>query len=215
MNNEINEFLFKAGADIVRIVDISNLLSGQTQGYASAVVFCIGFPKDFIMAVRDGELSGREFADMEKETDEIADRLAEYLRGKGHKAYSQSEESHDQYGNIDDDTLTSILPHKTIARLAGIGYVGKNCLIVSKEFGCAFSMCTVLTDAPVEPESHSIVSSGCGDCEVCKDVCPADAIFGNEWSESVGRDTVVDVFKCDCAIKCIVNCPKTLEYALR
>jgi len=83
MISYIKEFLFDKGADIVRFVDISGLPECQTQGFASAVVFCKAFPRDFILAVREGELTGYEFADMEHETDAIADQLAEYLREKG------------------------------------------------------------------------------------------------------------------------------------
>jgi len=213
MNNEIIEFLFDKGVDIVRFVDISGLPECQTQGFAGAVVFTKAFPKDFILAVREGELTGYEFADMEHETDAIADQLAEYLREKGFRAYSQSEESNEASGNYDEQTKTCTLPHKKIAGLAGIGYRGKNDLIISKEFGCAFSKCTVLTDAPVEGDNHGTIPSECGDCEICKEVCPGGAIIGNEWSESAGREGVVDVYKCNCALKCIVNCPKTLEDA--
>ena len=213
MNKRIEGLLFERGADIVRFVDISGLPEEQTQGFAKAVVFCGAFSKDFIIAVRDGEKTGYEFSAMERETDMTADWLADFLRDEGYRAYSQSEFSIEQSGSYDEDALSSRLPHKTIARLAGLGYIGKNNLLINEEFGCAFSMCSVLTDAPVVPESHAIVFAECGDCDVCKEVCPGNAIAGNEWSESAGREGVVDVFKCKCALKCIVNCPKTLAYA--
>jgi len=212
MNNEIKELLFERDVDIVRFVDISGLPVEQTQGFANAIAFCKRLPKEFIIDVRDGEQNGHEFAEMEHETDALADWLAEYLRGKGYRVYSQSEESNEGSGNYDKSTMSSTLPHKTIAGLAGIGYIGKNNLLITEEFGCAISMCTVLTDAPVESDNQSIIPSGCGDCEICKEVCPGGAITGNGWSQGAGRDEVVDVYRCNCALKCIVNCPKTMEY---
>jgi epoxyqueuosine reductase QueG len=214
MNPEIEKLLFERGADIVRFVDVSDLPFDQTLGFSKAIVFCMALSKEFIIAVKNGEKTGRdEFVDKEHETDALADWLAEYLIGEGHKAYSQSENSLLESGRYDESKHTTVFPHKTIGRRAGIGFMGKNDLLISEEYGCAFSMCTVLTDAPVETASYPAVPPECGDCRVCKEVCREDAIFGNEWSEATGREGVVDVFKCRCALKCLVNCPKTLKYA--
>ena len=213
MNDKIEKLLFEKGADIVRFVDISGLPSEQTQGYTKAIIFCAALPKEFILAVRNGEKTGYEFADIEHETDVTADLLAGFIIDKGYRAYSQSEMSNEQSGNYDEETLSSRLPHKTIALLAGIGYIGKNDLLITEEFGCAISMCSVLTDAPVVSERNTVISAECGDCDICKVICPGGVITGNEWSENSGREGVVDVHKCDCALKCVVNCPKTLAYA--
>ena len=208
--------LYEQGADLVRFVDVSGLPPEQTHGFEKAIVFCIALSKEFIIAVRDGMLVGRdEFADKEQETDRIADRLAAYLDEKGCRAYSQSENSIEGNGDYDEDTMTSRLPHKTIARLAGLGFIGKNNLLITEEYGCAFSMCTVLTNAPVQVKQYPLRQAKCGECNICKTVCPQRAILGAEWTESAGRDAVVDVRKCVCPLKCMVHCPFTLEYALR
>ena len=216
MNPEIENFLLEKGAGTVRFVDISNLPDTQTHGFPRAVVFCIALTKEFVLAIRDGTHSGPdEFVDKEHETDRIADQLAIYIQSKGYKAFSQSEESIEANGYYDEATMTSLLPHKTIARLAGIGFIGKNNLIITKDYGCGFSMCTVLTDAPVQTENPPLLSPKCGECNKCKVVCENQAIHGNEWAEAGGRDAVVDVFKCACQLKCMVNCPYTLDYALQ
>jgi len=80
MNEELKELLYSKGMDEVRFVDISDLPADQSQGYTKAVIFYKALPKDFIIAVRDGEKTGYEFADMEHETDELADWLAGHLR---------------------------------------------------------------------------------------------------------------------------------------
>ena len=215
MNAEIEQILFDKGTDIVRFVDISCLPQYQTLGFKKAVVFCIALSKEFIIAIRDGkETEKDEFVEKENKADALADWLAEYLQQKGYRSYSQSEKSHWQNNNWNLKTLSSKLPHKTIARLAGIGYIGKNNLLISKEFGCGFTMSTVLTDAPFTTKSYSLVPSNCGNCNVCKKVCPQNAIYGNEWTENQGREGVLDYTKCTCALICMVNCPQTLKYAL-
>ena len=214
LDNEIKDVLYKRGADIVRFIDISQLSTEQTQGFSKAILFCMVLSRKYITDMRNNlQLDHDEFVEKEHKTDELADWLAAYIQQKGYYAYSQSEENNMKSGNYEEKTWSSILPHKTIARIAGLGFIGKNNLLVTQDYGCAFSMCTVLTDAPISAESYPIVFSKCGKCDVCKKVCPANAIHGNEWSLSGGRKTVIDVFKCNCALKCMVNCPWTLKYA--
>ena len=204
------------GVDIVRFVDISSLSQTQTQGFTKAIVFCLALSKEFIIAIRDGKETGHdEFMEKEHEADALADWLAEHLQRKGYRSYSQSEQSNSQAGNYDYLTSKSRLPHKTIARLAGIGFIGKNNLLINENFGCAFSMCTVLTDAPIIADRNSLIPSVCGECEICKQVCPGGAILGNGWSEHTGREDLVDVSQCTCSLKCMVHCPQTLNYALQ
>jgi len=216
MTDEIAGLLFNKGADIVRFVDISHLDAAQTQGFSRAVVFCMALSREFIIAARDDSIIEHdEFAEKEHAADAAADWLADYLRQKGYRASSQSEKCNIQNGNFDETSISSRLPHKTIARRAGIGYIGKNNLLINDKYGCAFCMCTVLTDAPVTTEEYPPVSSECGNCDICKKICPENAITGNDWSELTGREGVVDITKCTCTLKCMVNCPVTLRYALQ
>lgn len=214
MEKELRSLLYKRGADIVRFVDISGLATTQTQGFSRAILFCMKLSKEYILGVRDNlQMDYDDFVEKEHKTDELADWLATYIQQKGYHAYSQSEQNNMKSKNFDQETRSSVLPHKTIARIAGLGFIGKNNLIVTQEYGCAFSMCTVLTDAPISAESYPVVLSKCGECDICKKVCPANAIHGNEWTINGGRENVVDVFKCNCAQKCMMNCPWTLKYA--
>lgn len=214
MDSEIKKLLYEKGVDIIRFVDISSLSGDQTQGFTKAIVFFMALSRQFVIEMRNGVQTERdEFVDKEHETDRLADWLAEYIQGKGYHAYSQSEKSLEENGNYDKKTRSSKLPHKTIARMAGLGYIGKNNLLINEKYGCAFSMCTVLTDAPVTTKKYPLVLSKCGKCNICQTVCPGRAIEGNEWSENGGRDALIDVFKCTCPLKCMVNCPQTLKYA--
>jgi len=216
INTQIENLLFEKGADIVRFVDIGGIPVEQSQGFERAAVFCMPLSKEFILAVHDGKkIKYNEFVDKEHKADALADFLAEYLQQKGYRAYSGSEKSNEKNGNFDTKTMSSKLPHKTIAKLAGIGYIGKNNLMITEKYGCAFSMCSVLTNAPFETDKTRPISSKCGDCDLCKQICPGNSILGNEWSEKTGREGVIGVHKCMCALKCMVYCPKTLKYAMQ
>ena len=66
------------------------------------------------------------------------------------------------------------LSHKEIARRAGLGWIGRNNLIVTARFGARLRLVSVLTDLPLEASSPTV--NGCGECRRCLAACPAGAI---------------------------------------
>jgi len=116
------------------------------------------------------------------------------------------------YGFYDETTKTTPLPHKKIAILAGLGWIGENNLLVTQEYGSALCMCTILTNAPLPTENKPIIMPKCGECTICKDICPTGAIHGATWEMGMNRDLIVDVYHCDGCLKCLVNCPWTQKY---
>lgn len=221
MDNELKSILYENGSDIVRFVDVSKLPEKQTQGFTTAILFCMLLSKKFITDMYNNlQTECDEYLEKEQKVEELADLIALYIQQKGYLAYAQSEKNNLENGYLESGYFSpeiksgiSILPQKTIARLAGLGFIGKNNLLIMDDYGCAFSMCTVLTNAPIPTKQQPIITSKCGDCNICKNVCPAKAIYGNEWTRSGGRENLVDVSKCFCALKCMVNCPWTLKYA--
>lgn len=66
------------------------------------------------------------------------------------------------------------LSHKHVARAAGLGWIGRNNLLVNERFGSRIRLVTVLTDLPLPIDSPSV--NHCGSCHNCLPVCPAGAI---------------------------------------
>jgi epoxyqueuosine reductase QueG len=64
--------------------------------------------------------------------------------------------------------------HKAVGRLAGLGWIGRNNLLVHSDLGSRFRLVTVLTDMPLSFDSA--MPFGCGSCRACVDACPAGAI---------------------------------------
>ena len=77
---------------------------------------------------------------------------------------------------VDWKSQRAHLSHKHIARAAGLGWIGRNNLLVNERFGSRIRLVTVLTDLPVVVNGP--VSIGCGTCRDCLTVCPAGAIKG-------------------------------------
>ncbi len=66
------------------------------------------------------------------------------------------------------------LSHKHVARAAGLGWIGRNNLLVNEKFGSRVRLVTILTDLPLVIDSPSL--KDCGPCRTCLSVCPAGAI---------------------------------------
>lgn len=75
---------------------------------------------------------------------------------------------------IDWEKQQAHLSHKKIGQLAGLGWIGRNNLLVNPDFGAQFRMATVLTNMPLARDSP--LNAECGDCRRCLACCPADAI---------------------------------------
>jgi len=75
---------------------------------------------------------------------------------------------------VDWQSQRAHLSHKKIGALAGIGWLGRNNLLVHPRFGAQFRLATVLTDMPLRVgRPHA---GDCGTCRACVTVCPAGAI---------------------------------------
>jgi epoxyqueuosine reductase len=64
--------------------------------------------------------------------------------------------------------------HREIAFKAGLGWRGKNNLLVSPIHGSRLRLATLLTD--LELEVNPILEGDCGVCHACRKRCPAEAI---------------------------------------
>jgi epoxyqueuosine reductase len=60
------------------------------------------------------------------------------------------------------------------AARSGVGFYGKNTMLITRRHGSWVVLGTVVTD--VEIESTEPVPAGCGDCTLCIDACPTDAL---------------------------------------
>ncbi|MEK6728020.1 MAG: hypothetical protein AABY28_05060 [Candidatus Omnitrophota bacterium] len=66
------------------------------------------------------------------------------------------------------------LSHKKLGVMAGLGWIGRNNLLVNKLLGSQFRIVTILTDMPLKADKAS--KDNCGTCKLCVTICPAQAI---------------------------------------
>lgn len=70
---------------------------------------------------------------------------------------------------------TGALVDRAVAERAGIGWSGKNCSIITPEFGSYVYLGELITNIPFAPDKP--MEDECGDCRLCLDVCPTGALI--------------------------------------
>jgi epoxyqueuosine reductase len=93
-------------------------------------------------------------------------------------------------------TLRTELSHKMVATRAGMGWIGKTDLFISKQYGPRLRLVSILIKTPVSPKSKPINKSRCGSCNICIEKCPAKAANGLLWNINVKREDFFDAWKC-------------------
>lgn len=221
----IREELMLNGADLVGFGDLSGLPEDVRAELPVGVSVAVKFPKEVIRGI--AHLPTQEYYDWYNALNERLDSLvtlgSERLLALGYEAVAKTRA---QVGDWEREYKT-LLPHKTVATRAGLGWIGKCALLVTEDYGSMIRISSILTDAPLET-AEPIDQSKCGGCEVCAAACPAGAISGKPWNVALYRDEFVDILRCDkmardrsergfgkaltlCG-KCIEVCPYTRRY---
>ena len=75
---------------------------------------------------------------------------------------------------VDWEKQLAHISHKHVAVQAGIGWIGRNNLLISPQFGARVRLITVLTNMPLKADPPA--GFGCGDCYACLTSCPSQSI---------------------------------------
>ena len=72
---------------------------------------------------------------------------------------------------------TGELMDTVVAQRAGLGFIGRNGLLITEEYGSYVYLGEIITDIEFEPDQPGVF--GCGDCTRCVTACPTGALLGD------------------------------------
>lgn len=121
--------------------------------------------------------------------DETAYRVAAELQRAGFRAVAVPTSL-----SVDATGFKGALSHKLVARAAGLGWIGRSCLLISPSAGPRVRLVSVLTNAPLQAGSPS--TRDCGRCHMCVDYCPAQAFTGEAFRPGSPLEERMDVHAC-------------------
>ena len=190
---DLKEELRRLGADIVGIGDITMLPAEVRKSMNYGIAVAVAIDPEVIRGIEKGPTI--EYHDAYNKLNEKLDNIvtsgAQYIKSLGYDAFAQTVSEVSKT----ETEYSSILPHKTVATRAGIGWIGKNAMLVTKEYGSAVRLSVILTNACLQAD-QPINESNCKDCMCCKEACPGEAITGTNWNIASFRDIIFDPVKC-------------------
>ncbi len=226
-NTEISNRLKNSGADLVGFADATCLPPDVTGGLPRAVSIAVALNPAVIRGIKDGPTAAY-FAEYDRANtllNRLTEQIASILIEAGYRAQPFPATTE----QIDRTTLSVKLQHKTVATRAGLGWIGKSGLLITKEYGSAVRLASVLTDAELETGTPTDFSN-CGDCHECVAHCPVQAVTGRNWEPGLAREQMYSAAAClkvarefagrtgikatICGI-CINVCPWTQRYLAR
>lgn len=176
---ELKQFLLGEGATLVGIGDVRPALPPEIVHLGRGVAIAVN-------------------RSLNRETVVLLMRLQALAQGwvkaKGHRSLSIPPDS-DRKKDKMISKLYKLFCHKTAATCSGLGWVGKNGLVINRQYGSKLSWATVLTDAPFETDPPTEASE-CGECNLCATHCPSGAVKGVHWTLSDPMKELVSYDKC-------------------
>jgi len=169
-----------------------------------------------------------EYQRINEKLDMISLAVQEHLSQQGYTAIAQTVgfvKKQRAQNDPQPDSRAS-MPHKTVAALAGLGWIGKSSLLITERYGSAVRISSVLTDAPLAV-NNAVYKCLCGSCRVCGEACPGHVIKGREWTMDTDRDDLIDFYACRETVRkrgetlgidhgacgiCMAVCPYTQRY---
>ncbi|MFH1153929.1 MAG: 4Fe-4S double cluster binding domain-containing protein [Pseudomonadota bacterium] len=193
LEEEIQQISASHGCALHGFADLEGLSTGDLAKFHRGISFV--FQLDSLIMIQLANGPNDAYAVLYRQVnlriDALAAEVVRALERAGYKAWGLPSSTRSDPVNMRGD-----FQHKTAATRAGLGWVGKNCQLVTKPWGPWVRLGTVLTNAPLAP-AEPVVRSNCGKCTKCIEACPAGALKGGTWSPGVERDVLLDAWACD------------------
>ncbi|MBN1781479.1 epoxyqueuosine reductase [bacterium] len=183
-NSAIKEIAFQLGADVCGIAGIDRFAK-TPEGFHPADVFpqtesVIIFGKPFVRSVFKAK-SNAPYTLVRnmliQKIDEISLRMAERIEEEGFDAVPIPSSEPYEFWDALKRHGRGILSMKHAAELAGLGHIGRNTLLINREYGNRLWLGAVLTGIALESDQPA--DTACPpDCRICLDACPMDALDG-------------------------------------
>lgn len=199
----IQKMALKAGFDLSAITTEENLEADEKyfkewiqKGYAGEMGYMTrspnkrSRPKDILPSTKSVIVLGLNYYTEDEpiesnpmDPNEINGRISRYAWGKDYHLVIEEriqileKELKTEWGKeVETKWYVDYGPvlEKAFAQRAGLGFIGKNTLLITKTFGSWVFLSVLLTNLIIEPDQPEI--NHCGSCRLCLDYCPTGAL---------------------------------------
>lgn len=184
---------------IIRLFDKTDMLFGFTQiknghfkeVYRSAFIFAVPYTHQLSLKNYREEIFNEGILGAKSILEDKLDEIETLLKKEGIKYYIP------EVAQKDDGQFRAEFSFKDNAADAGIGWFGKNDVIITEKYGPRIRLSAILIDYDFE-YSKAYEKSLCPeDCDKCIKVCPGHALRNVIWEKGMRRDDIINIADCN------------------
>lgn len=196
----LKQYLTPPDEYIFGTADLTGLVDRKFWKYRTGISIGRKLDDQIVNSIKDGPTLEyyNHYKQVNKELSETASRIRDKLHEKGIDAVVIKPTISTDSKEFEEcmSTLTVDVSHKMVATRAGLGWIGKTDLLISREFGPRLRLVSLLIEQEPEGHIHPVDKSRCGTCTICVDQCPAGAANGLLWDTGIHRDLFFNAHKC-------------------
>jgi len=175
--SKLEKFCRDNGADLFGIADISEVKKGfmiaemALEKVDRAICLGVRLSQGILneISAQPTRLYFHHYRTANMFLDQLGFKIAGFIQKEGFLALSIPASQ-----IVDWQNQKAHLSHRHLGVLAGLGWIGRNNLLVNKELGAQFRLVTILTDMPLAADKPQ--EQNCGACRLCVSACPCGAI---------------------------------------
>lgn len=208
----LKRFSEELGMDLFGVADINKikkdfmLPQGLLKRFDKAVSLGVRLSESVLEEIEEAptRLYFHHYRTVNNFLDQAAFRISNYIQKKGSFALPIPASQ-----ILDWQRQKAHLSHKEIGYLAGLGWIGRNNLLVNKKLGSQFRLVSILTELPLKTDKP--IKQNCGSCKLCIEVCPVQAIKDDpldfehlacfEKLKDFQKQRLVDQYVCGICVK--------------
>ena len=159
--------------------------------YKSALVFAVPYGEQLTIKNYTEEKFEKGIQDARKVLEEILIQIEEILNEHKVKYYIPP------VAQSNEEELAAPFSFKYAAVNAGLGWIGKNDVVITEKYGPRVRLSAILIDNQFT-YGFPIVKSNCLDsCKKCVDICPYNALHDVKWDIDTLRNDIIDYKLCN------------------
>ena len=159
--------------------------------YASALVLAVPYAGQLGLDDYTEEGFDRGIQAAWAELEEIVDRIESLLRRSGVPYWVPP------VAQENETELRALFSFKAAAVRAGLGWIGKNDVVITERYGPRVRLSALLIDEIFE-YGRPFTKSQCPDgCDACVAACPCKALLGRPWTIDTPRSEIIDYHRCN------------------
>ena len=180
--NLLKKYALNQGISLFGVADIRSLKENfltleknNLYGLDQAVSLAMQLSSKIIEDInnRPTKLYFHHYRQVNNALDQIALKITTLIQEKGFDAIPIASSQ-----IVDWEKQLAHVSHKHIAAKAGLGWIGRNNLLINKTYGARLRLVSILTDIPLY--INQPVTDNCHACRACINICPAQAIKKNQ-----------------------------------